>query len=137
MDKGNLLREIRKMRFEELYERRLGGKLTTLEAADILGVDQRTFRRWSRRYEEEGAEGLADRRIGMASHRRASIDEVLEMLNLFETHYFDFNVKHFHQKLKTVHGSTRSYTWTKNRLQAAGKIAKGKSSGTHSCVEPS
>jgi transposase len=136
MERANLLREIRKMRFEELYERRLGGKLTISEAADILGVDQRTFRRWSRRYQEEGAEGLVDRRIGMASHRRASIDEVLEMLNLFETRYFDFNVRHFHQKLKTVHGSTRCYTWTKNRLQAAGKISKGKSSGTHRRKRP-
>lgn len=119
------------MRFEELYERRIGGKLTVLEAADILGIDQRTFRRWSRRYEEQGVTGLADRRVGKASHRQAPIDEVLEMLTLFETRYFDFNVKHFHQKLKSLHGSKRSYSWVKNKLQKAGKIQKTSLPGVH------
>lgn len=124
------------MRFEELYERRLGVRLTMSEAADILGVEERTFRRWSRRYEENGAAGLVDGRIGKASHRRAPVDEVSEMLVLFDTNYFDFNVKHFHQKLQKEHGSTRSYAWTKNKLQEAGKIAKGASSGTHRRKRP-
>src|ERR1700722_10117100 len=136
MDRTKVLREVRFMRFEELYERRLGGKLTITEAADILGIDERTFRRWCRRYEENGAEGLVDKRIGKASHRRAPVDEVVRMLELFETHYFDFNVKHFHEKLKKVHGFTLSYAWTKNKLQEAGKIVKGASSGKHRRKRP-
>jgi len=131
MDMARVLREVRLMRFEEVYDRRLGGRLTVSEAADILGIDERTFRRWSRRYEDDGAEGLVDQRIGKASHRRAPVDEVAKILGLFETRYFDFNVKHFHQKLRTEHNMTRSYAWTKNKLQEAGKILKGKSSGTH------
>lgn len=136
MEMAKVLREVRLMRFEELYDRRLGGRLTAFEAADILGVDERTFRRWSRRYEENGAEGLVDGRIGRASHRRAPVDEVTKMLELFETRYFDFNVKHFHQKLRAAHNSTRSYAWTKNKLQEAGKILKAKSSGTHRRKRP-
>lgn len=131
MEMARVLREVRLMRFEEVYDRRLGGRLTVCEAADILGIDERTFRRWNRRYEENGAEGLVDRRMGKASHRRAPVDEVAKMLELFETRYFDFNVRHFHQKLRTEHNMTRSYAWTKNKLQEAGKILKGKSSGTH------
>lgn len=55
MDMARVLREVRLMRFEEVYDRRLGGRLTASEAADILGIDERTFRRWNRRYEENGA----------------------------------------------------------------------------------
>lgn len=136
MDKAKVLQEVRLMRFEELYERRSGGRLTMCEAADILGVDERTFRRWSRKYEENGADGLVDGRIGKASHRRAPVDEVSEMLALFETDYYDFNVKHFHQKFQTTHGSTRSYAWTKNKLQENGKVAKQRGCGTHRRKRP-
>lgn len=136
MDKAKVLQEVRLMRFHEVYERRLGGRLTNSEAADILGVDERTFRRWKKQYEEEGATGLVDGRIGRASHRRAPVDEVSTMLSLFETHYFDFNAKHFHCKLKTMHGSARSYTWTKNELQKAGMIKKEKGRGKHRKKRP-
>ena len=131
MDRPKVLQEVRFMRFEELYERRLGGRLTVLEAADILGVCERTFRRWSEKFEDSGAAGLADKRLGRSAHNSAPVDEILEMLTLFETKYFDFNVSHFHQKFQTVHGSTRSYNWTKNQLQKAGVVRKEKSSGKH------
>ena len=42
---------------------------TMVEAAEMLGVTERTFRRWSDRYEADGAAGLADRRLGRASAR--------------------------------------------------------------------
>lgn len=47
-------------RFEVLQSIRLLG-LTQAEAATRAGVDVRTVRRWERRYEAEGLEGLADR----------------------------------------------------------------------------
>ncbi len=65
------------MRFEELYERRQRRTLTMAEAEEMLGVTERTFRRWSGRYDAEGAEGLQDRRIGRASARAVPVDEVL------------------------------------------------------------
>ena len=37
-----------------------------VEAAALLGVGERTFRRWCRRCEDEGEPGLLDRRIGKA-----------------------------------------------------------------------
>lgn len=48
------------MRFEELYERRQRRDVTMAEAAEMLGVTERTFRRWSGRYDTEGREGLHD-----------------------------------------------------------------------------
>lgn len=96
----------------------------------MLGMSASSFYRWRRRWEAEGAEGLADSRLGKASARRAPVDEVARLLGLFETRYFDFNIKHFHEKL-AEHGIRRSYSWTRNTLQAAGKVATAKRRGAH------
>ncbi len=95
MRRTEQLQGLRLMKFEEVYGRRFGGELSQLEAAEILGMSERTFRRWRDRYEAEGAEGLYDCRLGRASARRAGVDEVLEVLELFETRYWDFTAKHF------------------------------------------
>lgn len=55
---ATVLQEVRQMRFEELYGRRQRRELTMAEAAEMLGMTERTFRRWSGRYDTEGAEGL-------------------------------------------------------------------------------
>ncbi|MDR2614360.1 MAG: helix-turn-helix domain-containing protein, partial [Candidatus Accumulibacter sp.] len=51
------------MRFEEVYEGWNAGRLTQEEAARVLGVCERSFRRYLVRYEAEGLEGLLDRRL--------------------------------------------------------------------------
>jgi transposase len=131
MGRGRVLSEVRAMRFEEVFGRYRCGRLSCEEAADVLGMSVSSFFRWRRRYEAGGSEGLADQRIGKASARRAPVDEVARVLELFETRYFDFTVKHFHEKLVDEHGIRRSYTWTKNALQAAGKVRKAKRRGEH------
>ena len=72
MTRARVLQEVRQMRFEELYERRQQRSLTMAEAGEMLGMSERSFRRWQRRYREEGAAGLVDRRVGVPSPRRAS-----------------------------------------------------------------
>ena len=67
---------LRLMKFEEVYGRTHRGGLSQAEAAEVLGVSERTFRRWRDRYEAEGADGLYDRRLGRLSARRAPVDEV-------------------------------------------------------------
>ena len=59
------------MRFEELLDRHERGFLTQAEAGEMLGMSERTFRRWQVRYREDGAAGLRDRRLGQPSRRRA------------------------------------------------------------------
>ena len=118
------------MRFEEILGRWHSGRLSCEEAADVLGMSLSSFYRWRQRFEAKGIKGLADGRVGKASGRRAPVDEVARLLELYETHYFDFTAKHFHEKLAS-HGIMRSYTWTKTRLQEAGKIKKAKARGAH------
>jgi len=101
------------MRFEELYARRQQRFLTMAEAAEMLGVTERTFRRWSGRYDAEGTAGLQDRRLGRPSGRAVPVDEALRLVTLYETRYTGWTVKHFHERWHTEHGGTRSYSWTK------------------------
>ena len=131
MDRTRVRQEIRMMLFEQFYAKQRARSLTQQEASSLLGIDVRTFRRWSQRYEAQGAEGLADKRLGRLSSRCAPVDEVLRVLTLFETQYADFTVKHFHEKLQTNHDVTRGYTWTKNTLQKAGLVKKAKRRGAH------
>jgi len=131
MGRAGVLQEVRIMRFEDVVGRLHDGRLSCDEAADLLGMSVSSFYRWRRRFEAKGIEGLADGRLGKAAGRRAAVDEVTRVLELFETRYFDFNVKHFHEKLTAEHGLARGYTWTKNTLQAAGKVRRAKRRGAH------
>ncbi len=73
------------------------------EAASVLGVSERTFRRGRDRFDADGAEGLYDRRLGKVSTRRVPVDTVIEVLDLFDTRYFDFTARHFWDKMVLAH----------------------------------
>ena len=102
---AGVLQGVRRMRFEALLARQESGELSQAEAGEMLGVTERTFRRWRERWREDGAEGLADRRIGRVSGRRAAAAAEIElMLGLYVARYSDFTVKHFHEQLVKRHG---------------------------------
>ena len=125
MKRAEVLQGLRQMKFEEILERAKRRRLSQSEAASILGMSERTFRRWRGRFEAEGAEGLYDRRLGKVSGHRVPVDTVMEVLELFDTRYWDFTAKHFHEKLLDEHGFTRSYNWVRLTLQAHGRKTSG------------
>ena len=132
MGRAGVLQGVRQMRFEGLLERHERGELSQGEAAEMLGVSERTFRRWRDRLRDEGPEGLRDRRIGKPSSRRAAAEEILRMLGLYEERYAGFTVKHFHEQLQKRHHYKLGYTVTRLALQggrtgAAGAAALGAS----------
>lgn len=129
------LQEVRLMMFEDVYGMFQNSRLGCEEAASLLGTSVSTFYRLRRRFEQDGREGLVDRRLGRQSARRAPVDEVMQVINLFQTKYFDFTVKHFHEKL-AGYGIDRSYTWTKNTLQSAGLVQRAKRRGAHRRKRP-
>ena len=130
MRRTELLQEIRKMRFEEAYERWNVGRLTQAEAAHLLGMCERSFRRYVVRYEAEGLDGLIDRRLELVSQRRAPVDEVLAVTQRYRARHLGWNVRHFHSWYRRD-GGQRSYSWVKQHLQEAGLVAKGKAQGAH------
>jgi transposase len=136
MRRTGVLQGLRRMKFEDVYGRWQQRRLSQAEAAEILGMSERTFRRWRERYEGEGAAGLLDRRLGRASARRAPVDQVHAVLTLYRERYRGFSAKHFHDKLRQRHGFALGYTWTKLRLQAAGLVAKAERRGAHRKKRP-
>lgn len=127
---------VRRMRFSSLLDRTVSKDLTQEAASEMLGVSVRTFQRWAVRYEAEGCDGLADRRMGRRSPRRAPEEEVERMLGLFRDKYADFTVKHFHEQLRTRHDYVLGYTVTKLALHAAGLVRKAPKRSAHRKKRP-
>jgi transposase len=121
----------RAMKVQEVILRAIAKQITWWQAAEIIGISDRQLRRWQRRYEEHGYTGLIDRRRGRVSERQVPLTTVAEVLRLYKEQYFDFNVRHFHEKLVANHNIKLSYTWVKRALQGAGLVKKGRKRGVH------
>ena len=59
----------RAMKVQDVMLQAMAKKITWWAAAEIIGVTDRTMRRWRERIEEGGYSGLADRRKGKPSAR--------------------------------------------------------------------
>jgi transposase len=121
----------RMMKVQEVILKAIAGSLKWWEAAEIIGVSDRTMRRWRERYQEGGYDGLYDRRKRQPSPKRIPLKTAEKVLQLYREKYFDFNVRHFHEKLAEEHGVQISYTWVKMALQGAGLVNKQRRRGTH------
>jgi transposase len=121
----------RAMKVQEVLLRAMSGQLKWLQAADILGWSPRTLRRWRRRYEQRGYDGLLDRRRGRPSPRRAPLVEVERMLHVYRERYLGFNVRHFHEIARREHRVTLSYSFTRLALQGAGLVKTRRPRGRH------
>ena len=121
----------RAMKLQEVILRAVAKKITWAQAAEIIGIRDRQMRRWKQRYEEFGYDGLFDRRLGKPSPKRVPLATVEEILRLYQQQYADFNVRHFHEKLREQHHIRLSYTWVKQALQTAGLVKKNRKRGVH------
>src|SRR6202043_3907203 len=121
----------RAMKVQDVMLQAMAKKITWWQAAEILGISDRHMRRWRERYEQEGYNGLMDRRRGRPSRRRVPLATVEKVLALYREKYFDMNVQHFHEKLEAEHGVELGYTWVKQALQGAGLVARGRKRGVH------
>ena len=121
----------RTMKVQEVIMRALAKKITWAQAGEIIGLCERQMRRWKERYEEFGYDGLFDRRTGKPSPKRVPVATVEEVLRLYRERYADFNVRHFHEKLREQHRIRLSYTWVKRALQMAGLVNKSRKRGVH------
>ena len=131
MNRTMLLQERRMRSFHDVLGHWQARRLSALEAAELLGMSERSFRRYRQRYEDEGLDGLSDRRLGKASARRVPADRVAWVLDEYRTRYRGWTVKHFHDRLRDRHGFAWSYTWTKTVLQRAGLVPKAPRRGAH------
>src|SRR5579864_2480649 len=121
----------RTMKIQEVILRAMAKKISWGQAAEIIGISDRSMRRWRERYEEFGYDGLFDRRKGRPSPKRVDFEVAQRVLELYREMYFDLNVRHFCEKLRERHDIRLSYTWVKTALQGAGLVAKARRRSVH------
>jgi transposase len=135
MDRARIHEGIRRMRFTDVLGRSERSELSQMEAAELLGISERTFRRWRDRHRDDGQAGLADRRL-IPSPLRASVAEIERMLGLYRDLYRGFTVKHFHEQLGKRHGYTLGYTVTKLHLHRSGLVRAATKRSAHRKKRP-
>jgi transposase len=119
------------MKLHDVLLKAMAKKITWWDAAEIIGVTDRTMRRWRARLESDGYSGLVDRRKDKPSDKRVPLATVELVLRLYKETYFDLNIRHFHEKLCEEHKIELSYTWVQKALQGSGLVAKQRRRGKH------
>ena len=126
----------RAMKIQEIMLRAMSGKMLWFQAAEVLGISPRHMRRWRRRYETHGYDGLFDRRKRIPSPRRVPLNIAEKILHLYREKYYDFNARHFCEKLLTEHRIKISYNWVRLALQGAGLMQPKPRGSTHRLRRP-
>jgi transposase len=127
---------VRMIKFLSILSRYEASEFSQLEAAELLGVGERTFRRWRQRYEDDGEAGLLDRRLGKISGKRVPADREAEVEVLYRGRYSGFTAKHFHEHLVRDHQFSWGYTWTKTFLHSRGLLERAPRRGAHRRKRP-
>lgn len=124
------------MKIKEVITRAMSGQINWLQAAEIIGITDRSMRRWRKRLSTGGYESLLDRRSQRPSAKRIDVAIVEKILKLYREKYFDLNVKHFVEKLHSQEAVSLSYTWVKTALQNAGLVQRYAKRGPHRKKRP-
>ncbi len=124
------------MGFEAVLAQWENREMCQAAAGRVLGVTERTFRRWCQRYEEDGSDGLLDRRLGKPSPKRVPPERGARVAELYIEHYQDFNAKRFHEHLVAECNFPWSYTWTKTLLHRRQLLPVAASTGVHRKKRP-
>lgn len=131
MRRTEQLQGLRMLKLRDVLSHWEADELSQLEAAEILGMSERTFRRYVQRFEAEGEAGLLDRRLGRRSGRAVPEDWAAEVEELYRSRYQGFTARHFHEHLVRAHGFRWGYTWTRTFLQGRGLLARAPRRGAH------
>jgi len=121
----------RMMKLQDVILKAMAKKLTWIQAAEIAGMSVRQMQRKRQAYVDHGYNGLFDKRRGKISYHRVPMATAERVLALYRDKYPDFNVRHFHEKLKESEDISLSYSWVKQALQGAGLVARKKKRGPH------
>lgn len=121
----------RAMKRQEILLQAFNGQINWVQAAEILGISARQIRRIKKAWEKAGSPALVDKRYGGSAWNR--VDDAIRnrVTQLYREQYFDFNVKHFHEKLQAEHGIKQSYNWVLWLLQESKLVAKNRMRDKH------
>jgi transposase len=82
----------------------LAGKLSRKVGCKVLGVSERTLRRYLSEYAERGILFVQHRNTKKTPVNKTNLDQRKLVLSLVTEKYFDFNLTHCLEKLKSDHG---------------------------------
>lgn len=116
--------EARAVTKKEVMAKAIEGKITWLQAADILGMTPRHVRRIRRQYERLGVDAFRDHRGSTPRRKRIPLKTIEQLYRLRREKYSDFSVQHFWEFATEKHGLKLSYNWARLVLQAAGLAEK-------------
>ena len=116
---------------QEVVMKAVTGRITWLQAADILGITPRQMRRVHAGFRRIGVKAFVDNRGGAPRRRRVPLSVLEELCRLRREKYPDFSVRHFHEHVTERHGLKLSYTHCKRVLQDAGLAEKGSRRGQY------
>ena len=94
----------RAMKIQEVILRAMAKRITWWQAAEIIGISERQMRRWHRRYEKWGYDGLWDRRRGGPSPRTGTAGDGAASLAAVRGEVFRFQREPFSREAP---GATR------------------------------
>jgi len=121
----------RAMTVREVILKAVGGAMTWIQAAEVLGLSPRTVRRWRYRLRQHGVDGLIDRRQRSPSPRAVPEAKLRQLLRLYRERYAGYNVRHFWSTIRRKHGFRWSYSFVRRVLQEAGLVKKQRPRGCH------
>ena len=124
-------REAKAMTTNEVILKAVEGKLSWVQAADILGYTPRHMRRVKERWLAQGYDGIRDQRGQRPRRRRIPLPTIARLCALKRREYPDFSVQHFWERATEQHGFTLSYNWTRLVLQAAGLAERAPARGQY------
>jgi len=119
------------MTMREVILKAVGGEMTWIQAAEVLGLSPRTLRRWRYKFQQRGVGGLIDRRRRSPSPRAVPEPQLRQLLRLYRERYAGFNVRHFWSTVRRKHGFRWSYAFVRHVLQEAGLVKKRRPRGVH------
>lgn len=125
-----IAKEAKAMTRREVIVRAIEGKLTWIQASEILRISARQMRRLKRLYERQGYRGIVDQR-GKPRAKRVSAAVIAEVCRLKREVYPDFSIQHFYEQATEKHKLAVSYTWTRLLLQTAGLVEKAPARGKY------
>src|SRR2546421_10676684 len=99
------------MKLQDVLLKAMAKKITWWEAAEIIGVTDRSMRRWRERLGLEGYSGLVDRRKGKPSDRRGPVGEGGKGPRLFPGGPFWFEKREFFQETRGGQRNRQGLHW--------------------------
>jgi len=120
MDKQLIIMSPKELKRYEIIKKVINQELKGVEAAKLLSITDRHFRRLKKKVIAHGAKGLIHGHRGQPSNRRLPETERQRIINLINKYYVDFGPLLAAEKLASRHNIHRHHSTIRNIMIAEG-----------------